>query len=184
MDAYHVVLFLHLASLFLMVAGITVFGVCYSQLRAARSLDEAAPLVRLTDQAGWLFPLSILGLLASGAYLTTHAWTWSTPWIDVSIAALILVAVQGPLVGGPRTKAIKRALDENGPGALGDRARRLTRDPALWIVILGNPGIVLGIVWNMTVKPGTAGAIAAVLIGYAAGAAAGLALGARPATRP
>jgi hypothetical protein len=34
-----------------------------------------------------------------------------------------------------------------------------------------NPGIVLGIMWNMTQKPGTAEAIAAVAIGYAVGAA-------------
>jgi hypothetical protein len=184
MDTYDLVLFLHLLSLFLMAGGITVFGVCYLRLRAARSLDAAVPWVRLTDQAGLLFPVSILGLLATGAYLTTHAWTWSTPWIEVSIAGLILVALQGPLVGGPRTEALKRALNDNGPGALADPARRLTRDPALWIVIVGNPGIVLGIVWNMTVKPGTAGAIAAILIGYAIGAAAGLALSARPATGP
>jgi hypothetical protein len=184
MDAYRIVLFLHLASLFLMVAGITVFGLSYSRLRAAGSREDAAPWVRLTDQAGLLFPLSIIGLLASGAYLTMHAWTWHTPWIDVSIAALVLVALQGPLVGGPRSEALKRALDANGPGPLGDAVRRLTRDPALWIVVLGNPGIVLGIVWNMTVKPGTTGAVAAVLIGYASGAAAGLVLSARPVTAP
>jgi hypothetical protein len=52
----------------------------------------------------------------------------------------------------------------------------LTRDTALWIVILANTGTVLGIMWNMTVKPGAAGAVAAVVIGYAVGAAAGLVL--------
>jgi hypothetical protein len=111
------------------------------------------------------------------AYLTSDTSTWSTPWIDVSIAGLALVTVQGPLVAGPRAKLLRRALDENAVGPLDERARRLTRDPALWIVILANPGIVLGITWDMTVKPGTAGAIAAVLAGYAVGAVA-----ARPLT--
>jgi hypothetical protein len=91
---------------------------------------------------------------------------------------LALVTLQGPLVAGPRVNALRRALDANAPGPLDERARRLTRDPALWIVILANPGVVLGITWNMSVKPGTAGAIAALLVGYAVGAAA-----ARPLTR-
>jgi hypothetical protein len=34
-------------------------------------------------------------------------------------------------------------------------------------------GLVLAIVWNMTVKAGTGGAIAAALIGYGAGAGFG-----------
>jgi hypothetical protein len=34
--------------------------------------------------------------------------------------------------------------------------------------------VVFGIVWNMTQKPGTAGAIAAVVVGYAVGAAAAM----------
>jgi hypothetical protein len=175
--AYRTVLYLHLLSLFVMVGGITVVGVCYFRLRAAGSLVDAAPWANLADQVGWVFPLSILGLFASGAYLTSDTWTWSTPWIDVSIAGLALVTVQGPLVAGPRAKLLRRALDENAVGPLDERARRLTRDPALWIVILANPGIVLGITWDMTVKPGTAGAIAAVLAGYAVGAVA-----ARPLT--
>ena len=73
-----------------------------------------------------------------------------------------------------RDQELERTLKENGPGPLGSSARRMTRDPALWIVAFANPGIVLGIMWNMTQKPGTAGAIAAVVIGYAVGA--GLAL--------
>lgn len=175
MNTDHVILYVHLLSLFAMVGGITIFGVCYSRLRSARSGEAAAPWIRLAEQSGWLFPLSILGLLASGAYLTFHAWTWGTAWIDASIAGLIVVALQGPLVGGPRTQALKDTIEANGPGSLGEPARRLTRDRALWIVLLANPGVVLGIVWNMTAKPDALGAIAAIIVGYAVGAVAALA---------
>lgn len=78
------------------------------------------------------------------------------------------------MIAGRRAKTLQRALQENGPGPLGDSARRMTRDAALWIVTFANPGIVLGIMWNMTQMPGTAEAIAAVAVGYAVGA--GLAL--------
>jgi hypothetical protein len=60
------------------------------------------------------------------------------------------------------------------PGPLGDHVLSLTRAPALWFVVCGNPAIVLAIVWNMTVKPNTAGAISAVVVGYAVGVVAAL----------
>ena len=180
-DAYHTVLYLHLLSVFALIGGITVVGLSYLRLRAARSLADAAPWATAADQVGWVFPLSILGLLGTGAYLTSDSWTWSTGWIDVSIATLILVSLQGPIVAGPRTRALKLALDESVPGPLEQRVRTLTRDTALWVVIFANPGMVLGITWNMTVKPGTAGAVAAVVVGYAVGAGAALALTRNPA---
>jgi uncharacterized membrane protein len=118
-----------------------------------------------------VFPVAILGLFSTGAYMTSDVWTWSTRWVLVSIAGLALVALQGPLLAGLRAKALERALAENGPGPLGDSARRLARDPVLWVVTFANPGIVLGILWDMVNKPSTAEAIAAVVVGYAVGAA-------------
>jgi hypothetical protein len=38
------------------------------------------------------------------------------------------------------------------------------------VVEFSNLGIVFGVVWNMTVKPGLGESIAAVLIGYVVGA--------------
>jgi hypothetical protein len=47
-------------------------------------------------------------------------------------------------------------------------------------VSFANPGIVLGVVWVMTQKSGTAAAVAAVVVGYALGAVTALQL-AKPA---
>jgi hypothetical protein len=38
------------------------------------------------------------------------------------------------------------------------------------VVEFSNLGIVFGVVWNMTEKPGLGGSLAAVLVGYAVGA--------------
>ncbi|MGN6378707.1 MAG: hypothetical protein ACTHNU_07120, partial [Gaiellales bacterium] len=182
--AYDVALYLHLLSAFVLVGAVATVGVCYFRLRVATTPVDALPWARVADGAGWVFPVAILGLLGSGAYLTTDRWTWSTAWILASIAGLILDTLQGPLIGGPRAKALKEALDEAGrTGVLDANARQLTRDRVLWIVLLANPGIVLGITWNMTVKPGTAGAVAAIVIGYAVGAAAALMLTKQPRRR-
>jgi hypothetical protein len=174
MDTYHVVLYVHFLSLFVGVGAAAVIGACLFRLRAAQTLADAVPFSLLAGKSERVFPVAILGLFGTGAYMTSDVWTWSTRWIDVSIAGLALVALQGPLLAGTRAKALERVLHENGPGALGERARRMTRDPVLWVVTFANPAIVFAIVWNMTEKPGTAGAIAAVLVAYALGAAIAL----------
>ena len=169
MDGYRAVLFLHLVALAVLVGAIALVGVSYVRLRAARSLEEAAPWTTLADQTAILFPFAILGLFASGAYLTSDHWSWSTPWIDVSIVALVLVAVQGPLVASRTTSRLARAVRDHASGPLDKDVQSLAHAPALWFVVCGNAAIVLAIVWNMTVKPGTAGAIGAVVAGYAVG---------------
>ena len=174
MDTYRTVLYLHVLSLLFGIGAATVVGVCLFRLRSAQTLADALPWGMLAGKTERVFPVAILGLFSTGAYLTSDVWTWSTRWIVVSIVALALVALQGPLVAGLRAKALERALGENGPGPLGDAVRRLARDPVLWVATFANPGIVLGILWNMINKPSTAEAIAAVVIGYAAGAAVAL----------
>ncbi len=181
MDTYHVVLYLHLLALLIGFGAAAIVGVCLFRLRAAQTLEQAAPWGMLAGQTEKAFPVAIIGLFATGAYMTSDVWTWSTHWIEVSIAGLVVVALQGPLVAGRRAHMLKQALMENGPGPLGARARALTRDPALWLVSLANPGIVLGIIWNMTNKPSTTASIAAVVVGYAVGAAAALGFTRSPA---
>jgi hypothetical protein len=180
LDTYRVVLYIHLLSLFVGVGAGAVLVVCLTKLRAATTLAEAVPWGQVAGKTGRFFPLAIVGLVGSGAYLTTDLWTWSTGWIDVALAGVAVVALQGPLLGERTAKKLERALHGNGPGRLGEHARRLARHPYLWLAELSNFGIVFAIVWNMTEKPGTWSAIAAVVIGYAAGAAAALAISRLP----
>ncbi|HSX21937.1 MAG TPA: hypothetical protein VLE97_04085 [Gaiellaceae bacterium] len=181
MDTYHVVLFLHFLALFIGFGAATVIGLCLFHLRAARTVADAAPWGMLAGKTEKVFPVAVLGLFGTGAYMTSDVWTWSTRWIDVGIVVVVLLAVQGAGIAGRRAHMLQHALMEQGPGPLGEKARRLTCDPALWIISFANPGMVLGVVWNMTEKPGTWQSIAAVVVGYAVGAALALQFARRPA---
>jgi uncharacterized membrane protein YczE len=122
LDTYHVVLYIHLLSLFIGIGAGAVLLACLFQLRAARTVEQAAPWGIVAGKVGKLFPIAIVGLFGSGAYMTSSfaAWSWS--------------------------------------------------HPGLWVVEFSNLGIVMGVVWNMTQKPGLGGSLAAVLVGYAVGA--------------
>jgi hypothetical protein len=174
LDTYHVVLYIHLLALFVGVGAAAVLFACLTQLRGAQTLADAVPWGMVAGKTTRAFPFAILGLFGTGAYMTSDVWTWSTRWIDVSIAGLVLIAIQGPLVAERTAHKLKHALQENGPGPLGKHARRMARHPGLWVAEFTNVGLVLGIVWNMTQKPGTAGSIAAVLGGYLVGLALAL----------
>jgi hypothetical protein len=173
-DTYHYVLYIHLLSLFVGIGAATVLSVCLFQLRGAQELTDALPWGRVAGKVGRFFPIAILGLFGSGAYMTSDVWTWSTGWIQVGIAALVVLAIQGPVIAERSGKKLEHALRENGPGPLGANARRMTRYPGLWVTEFSAIGLVLAMVWNMTVKAGTGSAIAAALIGYGLGAALGL----------
>ena len=173
MDTYHVVLYIHLLSLFVGIGAASVLIVCLFQLRGARELTDAIPWGMVAGKIARLFPIAILGLFASGAYMTSDVWSWSDGWIVVGIVALVVLGIQGPLIAERSGKKREHALRENGPGPLGDHASMMCRYWGLWMIEFSAIGLVLGVVWNMTTKPGTGSSIAAAAIGYGVGAGLG-----------
>ena len=177
MNTYHYILYVHFLSLFVGIGAGAVLLACLFQLRAARTLETAGPWGMLSGKVAKLFPVAILGLFGTGAYLAaedTFPWGFRTPWIVVAIVVLVLLAVQGGGIGEHTAKQIQAAMKENGPGPLGPKARKMCLHPGLWVVEFTNLAMVLAVVWNMTQKPGWGGSIASVLIAYAVGAALAL----------
>jgi hypothetical protein len=173
LNTYHYVLYVHLLSLFVGIGAGSVLLACLLQLRAARTVEQAAPWGMMAGKLGKFFPIAIIGLFVTGAYMTstsTSPWSWSTRWIDVAIGALVVLTVQGAGIAERTGHKLGAALQANGPGPLGPEARRMTLHPGLWVVEFTNLGIVFGVVWNMTLKPGLGESLAAVLVGYAVGA--------------
>jgi hypothetical protein len=173
LNTYHYVLYVHLLSLFVGIGLGSVILACLLQLRAARTVEQAAPWGMMAGKVGKFFSIAIVGLFATGAYMTSTSvspWSWSTRWIDVGIAALVVLTLQGTLIAERTGHKLGAALQANGPGPLGPEARRMTLHPGLWVVEFSNLGIVFGVVWNMTLKPGLGESLAAVLVGYAVGA--------------
>ena len=176
MNTYHYVLYVHLLALFVGIGAGSVLLTCLFQLRAARTLEQAVPWGMVSGKVAKLFPVAILGLFGTGAYMTSDFWTWGTPWIVLGIVGLVVLGAQGGGIAEHTAKKLQAAMMANGPGPLGAEARRMTLHPGLWVVELSNLGLVLGIVWNMTEKPGWGGSIAALLVGYAVGAVLALAV--------
>jgi hypothetical protein len=174
LDTYHTVLYLHLLSMLAGISAASIVTLCLIRLRAAQTVAEAVPWGMLAGKVALVFPVVLVGFFATGAYMAHDVWTWDPGWIKVGIVSLVIIAIQGLLVAKWRAKLLQRALKENGPGPLGEPARRRARDSTLWVTSLTNPAIVLGVAWVMTQKPSTTDSIIGVLVAYGIGA--GLAL--------
>jgi hypothetical protein len=184
LNTYHYVLYVHLLALFIGIGAGSVLLTCLFQLRAARTLEQAVPWGIVSGKVARLFPVAIVLLFLTGAYMTHKLWTWSTPWIVVAIVGLVVLGAQGGGIAERTAHKLQAAMMANGPGPLGPDARRMALHPGLWVVEFANLGIVLGIVWNMTEKPGWGESIAAVLIGYAVGAGLALRFSRAPQDEP
>jgi hypothetical protein len=152
MTLYSIALFLHVVGALLLFVTLTVEGVALRQVRRAATAEAAEGAA------------AVLGVLIPGLYMTATSWGW-VAWIVVALASWLAVAVLGA-VNGIRIGALARAQ------AL------LTgiRNPMFLISWTTRVGIVLGVVFLMTVKPGTAGAVVAIVVAAAAGLAFGVAL--------
>jgi len=165
MTLYSIALFLHIVGALLLFVTLTVEGIALRLLRRAVTTEAAqgsAALLRLNRIVG---PLSALGVLIPGLYMTATTWGW-VPWIVVGLVSWLAIAVLGA-VNGVRILALERSQ------AL------LTgiRNPIFLISWSTRVGTALGVVFLMTVKPGAAAAVIAVLLAAAAGAALAVLLG-------
>lgn len=169
MTLYSIALFLHVIGALLLFVTITVEGLALRQLHRALTTEAArgaAVLLRLNRIVG---PLSALGVLIPGLYMTATNWGL-VAWIVVALVSWLLIAVLGA-VNGIRILALERSQILL-PGI---------RNPMFLISWSTRFGIAVGVVFLMTVKPGVVVAVLAILIAAAAGAALGTAMSkARP----
>jgi hypothetical protein len=164
MSLYSIALFLHVVGALLLFATLTVEGVALRQLRRAMTAEAAtgaAAMLRLNRIVG---PLSALGVLIPGLYMTATSWGW-VAWIVVALVSWVLIAVLGA-VNGIRILGLERS----------EVLLSGIRKPIFLISWLTRVGVAVGVVFLMTVKPEVLTSVLGVLIAAAAGAALGAAI--------
>jgi hypothetical protein len=171
MHSYSIVLFIHLLALLLAFGASSLVHYAMVRMRDAESAGDALSWLGLCHRASRAFPVALVTLVASGAWLVHKAWTWHAGFVDAGLVGAVLLLVLGGAVEGGRARKIAAALAADPGGAVGE----VVRDPLLWAVNWANTGIALGVVFAMVTKPAAGGSFAAVAVGLAAGACVGLA---------
>lgn len=150
MSAYSLMLFLHFLFLIAAVAATALTGLAALRLGRSGTAAEAAKWGEFVRRVVPVFPVASLGLIGTGAYMTTKAWSWSTPWVVAGLAGLFMIMLLGAGVEGSRGRATSAELRAAG---LSERARRLLRDPIAWSAKVTTWTLVLAVIFLMTTKP-------------------------------
>lgn len=168
MTTYSFILFLHIVSAF----GILVsFGQEWMSLAGLQrsctgeQIREAMKRFRVLPRIGG--PSFTVALL-SGIYLWEAAWR-GTAWTVMALVSLVVIAVIGAVLTGPRMASIGKAIagkTDREPGA-----PQLLHMSALWASLQVRTGIAIGITFLMSVKPGPVGSVLAVAVAILLGLA-------------
>lgn len=166
LGAYSLMLFLHLVFLICAVAAMALTGLAALRLGGTETAAEAMHWGEFVRRLVPIFPVASLGLIGTGAYMTSEAWSWKAPWVIAGLAGLFLIILLGAGVEGIRGRAAHHELQASG---LSQRARRLLCDPISWSAKVTTWSLLLAIIFVMTTKPSAAICAAALLVALACG---------------
>lgn len=164
MNGYGIVLFLHLAALLAAIGTAGVAHFAEARLAAADTVGAARPWATLLNRVAPVFPLALLVLLASGAYLVHREWSWSLGWIEAGLVGVTLLLANGAGVVGRRIRALRAVLGAADDGPLSGELAQLTRRHIGGLASWANTGLAVGIVFVMATKPGLAGSVVSLAV--------------------
>jgi hypothetical protein len=181
MTLYAVILFLHLLAVVAAFSATAIMHFGLVRLRKADRVTTARDALMLAARTGRAMPIVGAALLLTGALLTQTAWSWTTPWIDVSIAGLVAIMVTGGGMLGRRIRALGPLLQRPADDLLDDALASSLRDPSLWIIAQLPPLLAIGVMFVMTTKPGLGLGVMEIVVIVALGMLAMMMSGARGA---
>ena len=171
MSNYTLALFAHILGVLGVFVGIALDWATILRLRRARTVALVREVTSLVGFQTRLTQLSSLLLLVAGTYLTVTAWEWRTPWIVVSLAALIVIGALSGGVNGGRLKAIRKAAGAEASSApIPPALQRRLADPVLLISVQTAVMVGLGAVFLMTNKPDWPGSLITLAVAVGLGA--------------
>jgi hypothetical protein len=189
MTIYNLSLFLHIAGGFGLVAAFTVEAIGLRGLRRSTQVAEALSWLAIGRMVQRLAPASLGVILITGLYLMAN-YGGPRGWVVVALGSFVLIALVGAIATGLRMARIGPAVGRAAPGGgpLPDALRVMVRDPVMLISLGTRIGILLGILYLMTVKPSPLASLLVVGLAAVVGAVAAFVnsgtAGAAPAALP
>lgn len=177
MSLYPYAVFAHLLGVLSLFIGMGLQWTTTFRLRRAQTVGQVREWAGLVRGTGQLAPVSGVLILGAGIYMMVVAWSLTTPWIMVSLAAMALMMVFGMVITSRQLRAIQRsAMGAGTPtDSISPELQRQTHNPVLWVSTQLAASTALGIVFMMTTKPDLAGSLLTIAAALTVGALVGVA---------
>jgi hypothetical protein len=168
MNVYTLVLFVHISALLVAIATSALIHFAESRMLSARTVGELRQWGALLTRLAKVFPLALLTLVASGAYMVSSGWAWNIGWIDAALGGVTLLFVGGIFLDN-RGKALGYTLGGDPLDPVSAASTRLLHDPITRSVSYAATSLSFGIVFIMVNKPSLVGAIVTFVVAIAIG---------------
>jgi hypothetical protein len=168
MTLYPIILFCHLAATLVVAAALSIEAISLSRLRRSTTCSEVRVWSDLVPRFFLIVIGSLVILLLSGVYMTEQIAAWTLAWPKMAVLGLVLIAPFGA-VTGKKMRAIRRACFKD--DAISDELSSRVRDPFLKTSFFLRSALFLGIVFLMTVRPGTVESLSVIGVSLVAGLA-------------
>jgi hypothetical protein len=152
------------------------------QVRAITSTLLATRKIGL-ERISAIDVIVIVGVLMIAITALDMALTFQllrAPWVDVAIGSFLVLAPIGPLMTNPRLHRIEDAANLETSDPISNVLRVHTHDRLLTLELGGSLGMLIGLVFLMTTKPGLVVSLVAVLVAVAGGLALSWSFARRP----
>jgi Predicted integral membrane protein (DUF2269) len=129
---YQIALFVHILGVLSLMGGHTLFHASLEVMRRAQQVEQVRDWIALAAGLDTFMPLFTLAVLLPGMYMAWTAWSWTTPWIDVSLTLFFTMMILGPVLLGRRFAALNKTVKTAVPGTIQAPLTGQMRDRALW----------------------------------------------------
>ena len=167
MILYPYILLLHIVGVIGLFIALSLEVAIMSRLRTATTTSQVHEWLTLSRVIDLVLPVSAVVILISGLVLTFSGWGWGHAWIDLSLGLLVLLGLLGPVINGPRMKAIQVAAQVAPVDEISAALRQAICNPVLRAYVPIPSLVALGAVIMMVLKLGWLGSgmvLALVLI--------------------
>jgi hypothetical protein len=159
-SVYSISLFLHVVGALGLFAALGLEWAGLFNLRRASEVGQVREWMRLLGAPRFLGGPAALIILVSGIYMSSTRWG-PQGWIIVALAGMVLIALLGAVLSGRRARAIARALPAK-DGLISTALGRQLHDPVLTLSLRLRVALFVGIIFLMSIRPSTTGALLAM----------------------
>ncbi len=152
MKIYNIALFVHLIGVIVIFIALGIGQRAGARMRGAGSIEHVRLWLGLLKVTTPMFPTALVLLLGSGLFMTADSWSFTTPWVGVSIVAVLIVGAVGAGVAIRGFRRMETAVEA--ATEMTDATRSVLHDPVTWAALFAVNGMSLAVLWLMAVKPG------------------------------
>jgi glutathione S-transferase len=161
LSAYHVCLFIHLSSIFVLFMAMGVSHIGMVRMEKAETREIALENCKMLLDNSVIFPVASVCVVGSGLFMALTSWNILLPWIILSLSFVVISTLLGFAVMFPRLSRTYARLSAIKDGPLAPEVSDRRRDPVAALLPSALAGNAVGTAFVMVTKPGWAVAIAA-----------------------